>query len=186
MHTNPPANRRLLHTRTVTCQGYIRDDGLWDIEARMTDIKSFAISNPDRGGLIPAGEPLHDMVLGLTIDRNMRVIHVDARIDLAPFRPCATIARSFSQLKGMSLTPGFLREVKETFGGTKGCTHLVELLPVLATTAYQTLWQAESGYDADDPAVQTFLIDSCHALAGNGEVVQRYFSDQNELASQGR
>jgi hypothetical protein len=32
--------RRHLHTRTVTMQGFAREDGLWDIEGRMTDAKT--------------------------------------------------------------------------------------------------------------------------------------------------
>ena len=48
------------HTRTITCKGYRRKDGLWDIEAHMTDIKTFSFENRDRGG-IQAGEPVHEM-----------------------------------------------------------------------------------------------------------------------------
>ena len=38
-----------MHTRTVECRGYLRDDGLWDIEGHMTDTKPFDIPNEDRG-----------------------------------------------------------------------------------------------------------------------------------------
>ncbi|MEY3991305.1 MAG: hypothetical protein RIS04_68, partial [Pseudomonadota bacterium] len=34
-----PAPRRLSHTRTVVFRGYDREDGLWDIEATLTDVK---------------------------------------------------------------------------------------------------------------------------------------------------
>jgi len=33
--------RRLMHTRTVECNGYIREDGLWEVEARLVDVKPF-------------------------------------------------------------------------------------------------------------------------------------------------
>src|SRR3970282_2145791 len=35
-----PAPRRLMHTRAIECTGYERDDGLWDIEAHLTDTKT--------------------------------------------------------------------------------------------------------------------------------------------------
>lgn len=36
------APRRLAHTRQIVCSGYVRDDGLYDIEARMTDTKDYS------------------------------------------------------------------------------------------------------------------------------------------------
>ena len=34
--------RRLMHRRSVECQGYLRHDGLWEVEARLVDTKPFA------------------------------------------------------------------------------------------------------------------------------------------------
>ena len=53
---DPTSERTLLHTRTITCEGYARDDGLWDIDGWMTDVKTYDAPNQDRNG-IPAGEP---------------------------------------------------------------------------------------------------------------------------------
>ena len=172
--------RTPLHTRNVHCQGYARSDGLWDIEGRMTDIKTFDMHNPDRGGQIDAGEPLHDISLILTIDRSMQIKAVKARIDYSPFNQCGAITEKFVQLVGLMIYPGFSRQVKELFAGKKGCTHLLELLPPICTTAYQTLFQSENGYDGDDPEVHKFLLNSCHALAADGEVVRRYWPEYAE------
>ena len=46
--------------RTLDIQGFQRDDGLWDIEGKMIDMKSYAFANKDRG-MIAAGEPLHEI-----------------------------------------------------------------------------------------------------------------------------
>lgn len=170
--------RRLLHTRKVRCQGYARSDGKWDIEGRMTDVKSFDMANADRGGQIDAGEALHDISLTLTIDRTLQISAVDARIDYSPFQQCGAITESFQQLVGLKILPGFSRQVKDLFVGTKGCTHLKELLPPIATTAYQTLWQSGSGYDGDDPLAHKFLLNSCHALAVDGEVVRTHWPEE--------
>ena len=54
-----PAPRERLHTRRYVFNGYRRADGLWDIEGRMTDVKSYGFEN-DYRGRIEAEEPLHD------------------------------------------------------------------------------------------------------------------------------
>ncbi len=177
MEKSTELTRQLLHTRQVSCQGYLRSDGLWDIEGRMTDIKSFDMHNPDRGGQIAAGEPLHDISLTLTFDRTMKIREVSARIDYSPFNQCPRIIKAFQQLVGLRVSPGFSRQVKELFSGVSGCTHLVELLPPIATTAYQTLWQSEKGYDGDDPEVHKFLLNSCHALAVDGDVIKTHWPE---------
>ena len=78
------ATRRLAHTRVVTCHGYQRDDGLWDIEGRIVDTKPYRFRNRDRGGWIEADEALHDMSIRLTINLELEVIEVDAVIDHSP------------------------------------------------------------------------------------------------------
>ena len=37
MSVSPSVSRKQLHTREIKCIGYERDDGLWDIEGRITD-----------------------------------------------------------------------------------------------------------------------------------------------------
>ncbi|WP_322099492.1 DUF2889 domain-containing protein [Haematospirillum sp. 15-248] len=54
--------RSLIHTRRIECLGYLRQDGLWDVEASLHDTKTYDFSNRDRG-TIKAGEPLHGMTI---------------------------------------------------------------------------------------------------------------------------
>lgn len=42
MAFNPAAPREAYHTRTISCQGWRRQDGDWDVEGRMVDTKPFA------------------------------------------------------------------------------------------------------------------------------------------------
>ena len=39
---------------------------------------------------------------------------------------------------GLRIAPGWVRQIKSRVGGVKGCTHLRELMSVLATVAFQT------------------------------------------------
>ncbi|PKU22772.1 DUF2889 domain-containing protein [Telmatospirillum siberiense] len=171
MSLSPPADRRPIHTRRVVCQGFRRNDGLWDIEGHLIDTKAYDFANRDRGGVIAAGEPIHEMVVRLTIDDAYIIRKAEAVTLHAPFSICGAVAPAFSSLEGVCLGPGFLRTVRERFGKTAGCTHLVELMGPLATTAFQTLAPligAEAGNGA-----RPRIIDSCHALAADGEVVAR-------------
>lgn len=171
---NEVAEKTLLHTRQVTCRGYQLADGRWEIIGQMVDLKSFPIDIPDHGRAIPVGEPLHDISLALVIDRNLIIHQVRATIDAAPYSNCPQITDAFAVLEGMSLAPGFKRLVKNVLGGAKGCTHLLELLGPIATTAYQTLWQSKGGYDSESPEAVDRLIDSCHTFARDGAVVRAF------------
>jgi Protein of unknown function (DUF2889) len=49
MPLTPPRPREAIHGRSIEIDGFRRDDGLYDIEAHLTDTKSFGQSNYDRG-----------------------------------------------------------------------------------------------------------------------------------------
>ena len=67
MPLSEPQERKLLHSRDIALRGYQRGDGLFDIEAHLTDIKSYGFDLEDRGWIEP-GEPLHGMWLRMTVD----------------------------------------------------------------------------------------------------------------------
>ncbi len=185
MPLSEPAERQHIHTRTVECQGFRRADGLWDIDAHMTDIKTYPIENNDRGTL-PPGEPIHEMWLRLTIDNDFEIKAIEAVTDKSPFNLCPNIVGAFQQLVGLSITSGFTRKVRELLGGAAGCTHLVELTGPAATTAFQTIYpllaqERRSGAvvpgPAHAPGRKPALLNSCHAFAESSPVVERLWPD---------
>lgn len=175
MSLSPPARREPIHHRRVDCRGYRRADGLWDIEGHLTDVKGYAFVNSHRGK-VEAGEPIHDMWLRLTLDDDLTVVGVEAATVAGPFAVCPAIAPAFARLEGLRIGPGWRRAVQARLGGVHGCTHLVELLGPLATTAYQTIhvWRAarEPRLETDRPPAH---LDTCHALARDGEVVRQHY-----------
>lgn len=177
-NTLPPASaeRRLLHTRTVTCRGYQRADGLWDIEGHMTDIKTYAIDNDDRNGQIPAGEPIHEMWLRLTLDLDLNILDAAASTEYAPFNHCHSISRAYQALIGLQIGPGWNRAVKDRLGGVKGCTHLTELLGPMATSAYQTMYEALRDHHQRQGHTP-FILDTCHSLSRTSPVVARVWPE---------
>jgi hypothetical protein len=174
MPLSSPAARELLHTRTVTCNGFHRDDGLWDIEGHLVDVKTYDFDNHHRGQ-VKAGVPVHEMWLRLSIDDDMEIHAAEAVTDHAPYAMCPDITSRFALLKGLRIGPGFHREVQKRVGGVKGCTHLVELLRPLATAAFQTLVAKRRKREADPqaPPRRPMFIDTCHAHASDSPIVKR-------------
>ncbi len=174
MPLSQPSPRKPMHTRTVECRGYQRDDGLWDIEGHLIDTKPFAIPNEDRGGEIPPGEPLHEMWIRLTVDTDLVVHDVEVCTDHSPYSVCGGIVENFKALKGLTIKAGWTQKTRHLLGGTKGCTHLLELLGPVATTAFQTLYPARiKRDDAVERTRRPGLVDSCHAYASDGPIVLR-------------
>lgn len=191
MPLSAPAAREKQHTRSIEINGYRRDDGLYDIEAQLTDVKSFGQTNHDRG-FIAAGEPIHGMWLRLTIDDTMAIVGSEAVSDHTPYVMCPTAAPNFSRLVGMRIKAGFLRDANLAVGGTIGCTHLRELLQQMATTAFQTVSparvrqemraegaEAKPGSDAVDARITETMggppkiLNTCVAYSTAGPLVRR-------------
>ncbi len=185
MPLSPPAPREHIHTRVVECRGYRRADGLWDIEGHITDTKTYGFDNHFRGE-IPAGTPVHDMWLRLTVDDRLEIHAVEAATEASPYAVCPNVVPNFQRLRGLRLRPGFQKQARQLLGGTEGCTHLVELLGPVATTAYQTIFPYRERQRRAEPAERRpagaprrkpSLIDSCHAFASDGEVVKRFWPE---------
>ena len=198
-----PAPREHLHTRTVTCQGFLRQDGLWDIEGRIVDVKTYPFENEWRGK-VDAGTPVHEMGIRLTIDDRMEIKAVAAATDHSPFQLCPDILPNFQRLVGVRIGHGFTREVRSRLGGREGCTHIVEMLQQVATVAFQTTvserartlrkqQKAEAAKAAppeatadpaqaepkapDKPRRPPIVVNTCHAWSSDGPLVKRYLPD---------
>ena len=180
-----PVKRKLTQTREITCTGYARDDGLWDIEAHMVDTKPFSVTHPKYGVSKPAGTPLHEMKIRITIDNEMLIHAAEAVTIYAPFSPCAIPPTIFPKLKGLSFNKGWKKSVSERIGGTKGCTHLSELLGNMATVAYQTVASSD-GFMAklDKGGFRPFYIGTCYSYKESGPVVEKLYPDFYEPPKQ--
>jgi len=170
-------NRQHIHTRAIEYSGYLRDDGNWDLEAHMTDIKTNSFTNKWRGE-IQAGEPLHEMLLRLTIDNGFVIKEVVAVTDNSPFQMCPDITPNYQSLIGIRLGPGWRKAVRQKVGGTHGCTHLTELLFPMATVAFQTIMpfrsqnREKSTTESSKPSRRPPVLDTCHAWASDSPVVK--------------
>lgn len=184
MPLSPPAARAPLHERRLTIDGYEREDGLYDIEGRIVDTKTYAY-NSDWLGRVEPGTPVHDMTIRLTIDDRMKVQAVEAVTDRSPYPPCHEASANYEALVGLTIGPGWTRALRQRVGGTTGCTHITELLAQVATVAFQTLAkkrQEEARKRTVDglspePNKRPMMLGTCHAFALDGPVVKRYWPE---------
>jgi hypothetical protein len=171
----PPAARQPLHLRRISCEGFLRDDGLIDIEGLLIDTKPAPLQLVNKA--LAAGDPIHQMRVRLTIDRERRIVDANAWSEHTPYPDCMEVEAGYRKLIGMRIEPGFTREVKRLFRGTMGCSHMTELLPPMASTAFQVMW-ADGDFDTVDAQgsqQRTSPLGGCHALRLEGHIVRTYF-----------
>ncbi|MEO7152299.1 MAG: DUF2889 domain-containing protein [Burkholderiaceae bacterium] len=168
--------RQLRHRRRIDIQIYARGPGLWEVDARLDDVKTRDFEM--RGGVRRAGEPIHDMRLRLVVDERFNILEAGAETVAMPYPgACDTHGDAYARLVGLNLLDGFRRKVAERLGGVLGCTHLSELTWVLPTAVVQAF--AGEGLlersGADGEPARPFQIDRCHALRADGPVVQAQY-----------
>lgn len=179
MPLSPSSSRRILkHTRTIAVEAYLREDGLWDLDARIGDVKTGDITLAS--GSRARGTPLHDLCLRVTIDRQLTVVDAQAVSDAVPYPShCEAIGPHYRKLIGLNLMRGFRQQVGQRLSGIDGCTHLTELAQILPTAAIQAfageVFHTGDAASDTDKTEKPFQLDRCHALRSDGAAVAKYY-----------
>ncbi|MCX4161232.1 MULTISPECIES: DUF2889 domain-containing protein [Paraburkholderia] len=203
MPLSPPVSRQLRHRRAIHAEAYERADGLWDIEACLTDQKPRDVALAS--GVRPNGLPIHELWLRITIDSKLTVVDAETSSDWVPYPgQCETANSAYRALIGLNLLNNFRRDATRLLAGTAGCTHLTELCAVLPTAAIQAfagdVWNTKNGgpdgkheqgseghaSNGTDNASSTtqptrsidkppFQLGRCHALRFDGEAVRQFY-----------
>ena len=164
--------REHVHQRQITVNGFVRSDGLYDIEAELTDHKTYSFPSDFRGTVTP-DMPVHHMILRITMT-DQRVITAAQVITVSgPYAVCPKANDVFDALVGLQIGPGWRKTVQTAIGGKHGCTHVSELMGPVATIAYQTLYgqqvreRRETGSFSDTAKQQQrrHLLNSCVGYA---------------------
>jgi hypothetical protein len=167
--------REEIHHRQVDLRFYRRADGLYEVEGRLIDTKSHPFRRQLATEDMPPGTPLHDLLVRLVIDADMRVHDARAAMHATPFTVCAGASLTLRPLVGLSMGAGWNKRVRELLGGAASCTHIVELLGPMATTAFQGLAPQRlarmnaAGGDSE----RARKVNSCYAYSEQREVVAR-------------
>jgi Protein of unknown function (DUF2889) len=167
--------RQLKHRRSIEVNIYARGNGLWEVDAEISDVKPHDI--PLGGGVRPAGQPIHDMLLRVVVDERFNIVEAGSETRAMPYPGnCDDLGDVYQRLVGLNLVNGFRRDVNQRLGGVVGCTHLTELTQVLPTAVVQAF--AGDVLDSREDSMsekEPFQIDRCHALRRDGPVVQTFY-----------
>ncbi|MGE0331115.1 MAG: DUF2889 domain-containing protein [Ramlibacter sp.] len=175
MALSDPGGRRELHHRVIDMRAYARGDGLFDVESHLVDRKPFEFLRFSATDPTAAGQALHDLWLRVTVDADFVVKNIEAASHVTPFGICKEAEGTLSVLVGERIGRGWSAIVKERLGGAAGCTHLMEMLIPLATTALQGIrvLTSERKATAVNSKGEPVRIDSCYAYGRERALVQR-------------
>jgi len=167
--------RTLTHRRSIEIEVFARGDGIWEVDARLADVRSR--DTLLASGLLPAGQPIHDMLLRLVIDERFNIVEAGSETSAMPYPgSCNDHDDAYGRMVGLNLMHHFRKDVKERLGGVLGCTHITELTQNLPTAVVQAfagivIDTRGEGKDGKKP----FQIDRCHALRSDGDVVRAHY-----------
>ena len=175
------ARRRLMHTRSVECNGFLRDDGLWEVEARLVDTKPFTQAVDRYREELKPGAPVHDLRLRLAVDDRMTIHEAEATMRATPYPTCIEVALVLGRLVGENIGRGWREVFRRKIGRLEGCTHLSELFGPAVTTLFQTMSYGRDPEGGDTPENQQisgkrpFFIGGCHSWRTDGPIVADKF-----------
>jgi len=174
-----PSMREIKHRRRVISDGYLRSDELWEVEARMQDIKTYDVWRDFDGELVAQDTPFHDICVRIALDDAFYIKEIEVSIDAHPFPNCYEIASNFERLVGTRISSGWLSYAKKEFKGVAGCTHVLELLPVVATTAFQMMWYplCEKYPERTKSAINSFS-NNCHGWSEDGPMMAKFRQEE--------
>ena len=170
-----------MHTRSVECNGYLRDDGLWEVEARLVDTKPYTQPADRYRGELKPGDPVHDIRLRLAVDEAMTIHEAQATMQATPYPTCIEVEPVLTRLVGENIGKGWREVVRRRIGRAEGCTHLSELLGPAVTTLFQTISSGRDPEGRDTLENQQssgkppFFIGGCHSWRTDGPIVADKF-----------
>jgi Protein of unknown function (DUF2889) len=168
-------SRQLKHRRQIDVQVFVRDDGLWEVDATLIDTKT-RVAHLGSGPR-EAGVPIHEMLLRLVVNTRLDILEAGSETRWMPYTGhCGEHGDVYQRLVGLNLLDNFRLRLRDRVGGVLGCTHISELAQVLPTAVVQ----AFAGEVIDtrgnaEGASKPFQIDRCHALRSDGAVVQQFY-----------
>jgi len=170
--------RTRFHTRQFLYECYRREDGLWDIDCELRDIKDHPYTL--HTGTVPAKQPIHNMQIRVTVDEGLTIRDFVAMTLHAPFPDCMQAGDPMRAMIGVRIGPGWRGEIERRIGGVKGCTHLRDLLFNAATAAFQSVAAHATQQRLLDPGAAAHqgetphFLGKCMSWALDSAVVKQY------------
>lgn len=173
----PDDDLDLIHTRRYETRVYQLSDEELLVRGAISDTKPpglYVVEDPE-------SLEIHQMQLELRV-RLPKLEITSARVlfETHPQANCPLIANDYEKLVGLSIARGFTREIRDLFGGPKGCTHVNALMQAMAPAVVQSTWsvsvrkgrlRGESGQVISPEERRRRLkgnLNTCHLWAEDG------------------
>ena len=169
--STPTVARTPQHIRQVNYRSFERADGLWDIEGELLDTKAIDQPRPNGDGVRKAGEPIHHMLIRVTVNTQLQVQAIEACMHAHPVQGCPGALDAMQRMVGCSMARGWRTSIDTHLAGVAGCTHMRELLQNMATAAFQSIVSAFSTQPDQPPA----YLGRCTGWNFNGPAVAQYY-----------
>lgn len=128
---------------------------------------------------------IHHMQVSIEISfPHLEIVDVTVGFETHPRDECPTISAHYHNLVGLSIARGFTHQVRELFGGPRGCTHTTALLQAMAPVGMQCFYSMRAAEakrsDAPEPMLDPLraedqmwrrTIGTCHVWAADGDAV---------------
>ncbi len=156
---------------------YEQGDGKLGIEGCLIDrhLNPYRLATGERK---PPGI-VHHLTIRLLLDvPSLKIEEVEVQMLKVPHQECLEIANCLVQVKGLTLSGGFISKARELAGLVKGCSHLTALLTSMVPAAFQGLaayhLQKSSGLESIADEVIQFLVNTCWSWRKDGPLVKEY------------
>lgn len=169
----------VLHNRQYRIEAYYLANGRLLVQGALRDQKPPGVFIPDD----PEPLTIHHMQIGIEISVPELIIEaVHTEFPTHPHTVCPSIIDHYDNLVGLSIQRGFTHNVRELFGGPRGCSHTTALIQALAPVAFQSLKSIEcleaTASGAPHPIVERpqddswkRLTNTCHVWKEDGEML---------------
>jgi hypothetical protein len=194
----PEPDYPLLHDRIYSVRSYRKSPTELLLRGQVQDRKPAGLYVPTD----PDPLTVHHMILDLVVRfPGLEIVDAELVMETHPHAGCPSIVDHYKKLIGLSIARGFSRQLRELFGGPRGCTHTTALLQAMAPVAIQSMWSMLVGRDGDegtpvgidtpsaDPAAEreerrqrlAFNVNTCHVWQEDGEVLNGALEGEMEV-----
>lgn len=180
----PDPEMEPLHARNYGVRAWRISDESMLLRGAVMDLKPgapFAARIAAAGGQDEGGPMIvHHMIVDLTVGfPSLEITDASVVFEQFPQNGCPSISPRYKELIGLSIARGFTHEVRQRFGGPRGCTHTTALLQAMGPVAVQCIFSMRR--PGASPVAQaatsggsqpSFMQDTCHVWSSEGDLWQ--------------
>lgn len=128
-----------VHSRDIAIRTFPADPGRVVVEGRLCDER--LVSGIRWNGDTETPGVVHRIVVRLLLGEwPPTILDAEAEMLDVPHPLCPTTLDSIREVVGVSIVPGYGKEIQERLGGIRGCMHMAHLVGVMGTAALHGLW----------------------------------------------